>query len=297
MINNINEGLRHLIELGHKFGCDLWTALVGINMIYPTSRDSYRNQFSGPSCPPTGVFLTKSRTVFLLDTVVGPCMLSWSSLEDSNYHLPETSKKMLAADSRHACCVDDTNDIAGVPGSSHAWNPLSSPQYLDISVFFFFFLHQLLWILFLSLKNEVKSCYYQYNINCKGKSKKKHISQSFRRSTRIPLSRFSPLYKRILYWLSIGLDCSNQPFMLKNHTLLSMGFRIFMIQALLILSHSLFLCNSLFFLSSPVGMTHMPHLSMTWASCFLLLYMLFPHPGRSLPALVSLPKSLLSSKL
>ena len=138
MINNINEGLRHLIVLGHKFGCDLWTALVGINRIYPTSRDSYRNQFSGPSCPPTGVFLTKSRTVFLLDTVVGPCMLSWSSLEDSNYHLPETSKKMLAADSRHACCVDDTNDIAGVPGSSHAWNPLSSPQYLDISVFFFF---------------------------------------------------------------------------------------------------------------------------------------------------------------
>ena len=81
MINNTNEGLRYLIELGHKSGCDLWTALVGINMIHPTSCDSYRNQFSGPSCPPTGVFLTKSRTVFLLDTVVGPSKLSWSSLE------------------------------------------------------------------------------------------------------------------------------------------------------------------------------------------------------------------------
>ena len=65
-------------------------------------------------------------------------MVSRSSLEDLNYHLPETSEKMLAAGSRHVCCVDDTNDIAGVPGSSHAWNPLSSSQYLDISVFFFF---------------------------------------------------------------------------------------------------------------------------------------------------------------
>ena len=77
-------------------------------------------------------------------------------------------------------------------------------------------MNQLLWILFLSLKNEVKRCDYQYNINCKGKSKKKHIPQSFRRSTRIlevlELRRFSPLYKRILYCLSIGLDCSNQSF-------------------------------------------------------------------------------------
>ena len=66
------------------------------------------------------MFLTKSRTVFLLDTAVGPPMVSWSSLEDSHHHLPETSEKILAAGSRRACCVDDTNDIAGVPGSSHA---------------------------------------------------------------------------------------------------------------------------------------------------------------------------------
>ena len=203
---------------------------------------------------------------------------------------------MLAAGGRRARCVDDTNDVAGVPGSSHAWNPLSSPQYLDISVFFFF-LHQLLWILFLLLKNEVKRCDYQYNINCKGKSKKKHIPQSFRRSTRIPLRIFPPLCKRFLYCLSISLDCSNQSFMLKTHTLLSMGFRILMIQALLILSRPLFLRDSMFFLSSPVRATHMPHLSTTWASCFLLLYMLFPQPGRSFSVLVCLPKSLLSSKL
>ena len=228
-------------------------------------------------------------------------MVSRSSLEDSHHHLPETSEKILAAGSRRACCVDDTNDIAGVPGSSHAWNPLSSSQYLDISVFFFF-LHQLLWILFLSLKNEVKRCDYQYNINCKGKSKKKHIPQSFRRSTRIlevlELRRFSSLYKRILYCLSIGLDCSNQSFIhAENSNLAQHGTQD---------PYDPGPTNS--FMSSLPTWLHVlplqpsksdPHATPGHNTSLLLLAFVHAVLGLEgpVPVLVCLPKSFLSSKL
>lgn len=130
----------------------------------------------------------KIKDCFLLDTVVGPAMLSWSSLEDPNCHLPETSGKMLAAGSLHACCADDTNDTAGVPGSSYAWNPLSTPGYFS---------------LFSCISSfEFDYCRLGMNLrvvtSCEGKSKNKHTSQSFRRSTRIPLRRFSHCTKKSL---------------------------------------------------------------------------------------------------